>query len=156
MSQQNGRTLQPSGKPLRLWERMLKTRVQNYIIFKLCKLQESNMNFMRGFMDLEITALWTSLPERYKGSQIPESNVSLGWREFRSQPRHGRNGNFRAQCHPASYCLFSTKACRSWNCFAMFKKKMCLMSLFKKGLDGMLILRIIKRESGLMTELIYK
>lgn len=36
----------------------------------------------------------------YKGRYVPEFNVSLGQREFRSSPRYGRNDNFRDGSYP--------------------------------------------------------
>jgi hypothetical protein len=39
-----------SGQPLRLWDRTLKTQVQEYIISQLCKIERCNMNYMRGFI----------------------------------------------------------------------------------------------------------
>ena len=87
-----------------------------------------------------------SLSERYKGRQIPEFKVSLGQREFRSRPRHGRNGNFRTGSHPAKFI----KSASSLNSFTVLKQK-CVCCPFSKTKElghGMLILGMLKKEPG--------
>ena len=42
-----------TGQHLRLWERTLKTCLQEYIISQLCKIQGYSINYMRGFIDLK-------------------------------------------------------------------------------------------------------
>ena len=54
----------------------------------------------------------------YKGKQIPEFKVTLGWREFWSWPRCGRNGKFRVGSHPGIVIVCACACC----CFLGFKK----------------------------------
>jgi hypothetical protein len=50
----------------------------------------------------------------FKDRQIPEFKVSLGQREFKSRPWHGRNGNFRVESHPGS---LSSVLNKDWQIF---------------------------------------
>jgi hypothetical protein len=103
------------------------------------------MNYMRDFENLEKQRQLHYEPacqkdtksERYKGRQIPEFQISLGQREFRSRPMVGISWWSSRSPTKLAYCLCLTKAGRSLNSFAMLKKKSaCWLFLIIKGLGS--------------------